>query len=196
MNIMAETIIVSDVMEHLFCPRFTYFQYCLNIAQMEEKRFKVRIGRELHGKKEKTNTGYLRKKLGVVLKRREAYLSSDKYKVRGVVDEVLQLSDGTYAPLDYKFAEFKKSTYRTYKYQSVIYGLLIKENYNADVKKGFICYIRSNNLVKEINFTKRDFDYAIGLIDEILSIIQKGFYPKATSHKMRCIDCCYRRICV
>ncbi len=37
---------------------------------------------------------------------------------------------------------------------------------------------------------------AIGMINEILNIIQKGFYPKKTSYNMRCVDCCYRRIYV
>ena len=33
-------ITISDVLEYLFCPRFIYFMYCLDIPQHEEKRYK------------------------------------------------------------------------------------------------------------------------------------------------------------
>jgi len=57
-------ITTSDVIEHLFCPRFTYYIHCLKIPQHEENRFKVQKGRHIHEIREKTNTEYLRKKLG------------------------------------------------------------------------------------------------------------------------------------
>jgi len=41
----------SDILEHLFCPRFTYFQSYLQIPQHEEKRFKVQKGRTVHENK-------------------------------------------------------------------------------------------------------------------------------------------------
>ncbi|MBT9146133.1 MAG: hypothetical protein DDT42_02015 [candidate division WS2 bacterium] len=40
------------------------------------------------------------------------------------------------------------------------------------------------------------FDNAVEIVDNVLEIIQKGFYPKATKYKARCVDCCYRNICV
>jgi hypothetical protein len=47
--------------------------------------------------------------------------------VRGSVDEVLTLADGTMAPFDYKFAEAPRSVYHNQKMQSALYGLLISE---------------------------------------------------------------------
>jgi len=187
---------VSDVIEYLFCPRFIYFIYCLGIPQHEEKRYKVIKGRELHELKKKFNKNYLRKKLNCIRKEDAVYLSSEKYHIKGEVDQVLILEDGTAAPLDFKFAEFKKTTYKTHKFQSVLYGLMIREVYNVEVNKGFVCYIRSNNKVEEIKFKEKDFEKATEIINEILNIVQKGLYPKKTSYKMRCVDCCYRRICV
>ena len=123
-------------------------------------------------------------------------MASERYHLKGIVDEVLSLEDGTLSPLDYKFAEYKDTTYRTHKYQSVLYALLIKDNYGQDVRKGYVCYIRSRHKVKEIPFDQKDFDEALRIVDEILAIIQKGFYPKKTKSSIRCIDCCYRNICV
>jgi len=190
------SITPSEVIEYLFCPRFTYFMNCLDIPQHEEKRYKVLKGRELHERRAEINKEYLRRKIDCVGKETLVYLNSDKCHIRGIIDEVLHLADGTIAPLDYKFAEFRDFLYRTHKIQSTLYGILIRENYGKEVKKGYICYLRSNYLVKEVQFSQKDFDEAESVVQDILKIISRGYYPKKTSYSMRCIDCCYRNICV
>jgi CRISPR-associated exonuclease Cas4 len=169
---------------------------CLDIPQHEELRYKVLKGRELHEKREVENREYIRKKIGCVSKDISVYIASRNLRVRGVVDEVLELNDGTFAPLDYKFAEYNDFTFETHKIQSVLYALLIMENYNKPVKKGFICYIKSGNKIKEIVYNEQDFCYTKEVIDEIFSVILKGYYPKKTKWQNKCIDCCYRNICV
>jgi len=187
---------VSDVMEYLFCPRFIYYQYCLTIPQHEEKRFKVLKGRELHESKTKFNKDYLRKKLGCTSREDEVFLSSEKYCIKGKVDQVLFLDDGSAAPFDYKFAKFHETLFKTHRFQLILYGLMIREIYNVPVNRGFVCYKRSNNLVQRVDFRESDFKKAIEAINDILEIMQKGIYPKKTSSSMKCVDCCYRRICV
>jgi CRISPR-associated exonuclease Cas4 len=186
----------SEVIEHLYCPRFTYFMSCLNIPQHEELRYKVLKGRELHEKREDTNRDYLRKRLGCIDKDISVYIASKELGIRGIIDEVLYLPDDTLAPLDYKFAEYSDYTFETHKVQSVLYALLIMENYRKPVTKGFICYAKDGNKVKEIVYSENDFCYAKDVIREIFSVILRGFYPKKTKWKNRCIDCCYRNICV
>lgn len=188
-------ISASVLLEYLFCPRFIYFMNCLCIDQQEDKRYKVLKGREVHENKAKVNIDYLRKRIGCIDKDVNVYLSSSKYQIHGEIDEVLTLSDGTMAPLDYKFAEYQETIFRTHKYQSVFYALLIRENYGKEVKKGFICYVRSKNMLKEIFITNNDVDELQSMILEILDITQKGYYPKGTKYKAKCIDCCYRNIC-
>ena len=189
-------VTVSDALEYLFCPRFIFFERCLMIPEHQERRYKVLKGRELHEVREKVNREYLRKKLNCVRKEISVYLTSQKYHFKGEVDEILFLDDGTAAPLDYKFAEFKKTVYRTHKYQAVLYGLLIKEHFGVDVKRGFVCYTRSNNYVAEIEFRQKDYEKAKEIVREILMIIQRGYFPDGTKQKARCVDCTYRNICV
>jgi CRISPR-associated exonuclease Cas4 len=186
----------SEVIEYLYCPRFIYFMNCLNIPQHEDQRYKVQKGREVHDEKSRINKEYLRKKLGCVDKEISVYLASSSLHLRGEVDEVLHFSDGTLAPLDYKFAEYKDWVFHTHKYQSTLYALLITENYGKEVKKGFLCYVRSNNLIKEVPFCSPDFEKARKLIREIIEIITRGYYPKKAGSMAHCIDCCYRNICV
>jgi CRISPR-associated exonuclease Cas4 len=189
-------VTVSDALEYLFCPRFIFFERCLMIPEHQEKRYKVLKGRELHEVREKVNRDYVRKKLNCVRKEISVYLTSHKYHFKGEVDEVLFLEDGTAAPLDYKFAEFKNTIYRTHKYQAALYGILIMEHFGVDVKRGFVCYTRSNNHVEEIDFKQKDYEKAKEIVSEILNIIQKGYFPEGTKQKARCVDCTYRNICV
>ena len=186
----------SDVIEYLYCPRFIYFMKCLDIPQHEDERYKVMKGREVHEEKAKINREYLRKKLGCVAKDISVYLTSSVLHLRGEVDEVLSLPDGTLAPLDYKFAEYKDWVFQTHKYQSTLYALLIMENYGKEVNRGYVCYLRSKSFIKEILFCTGDFEKAKNLVREILDIISKGYYPKKRSSAAHCIDCCYRNICV
>jgi CRISPR-associated exonuclease Cas4 len=186
----------SEVMEYLYCPRFIYFMNCLGIDQYEEQHYKVLKGREVHEERRRTNPDYVRKKIGCVAKDLDVYMASDRYHLKGKVDEVLHMADGTLAPLDYKYAEYKESVYRTHKYQAVLYALLIKDTYRCEVRRGYVCYIRSKNLVKEIEFSEIDFTQAATALEEIVKIVQTGFFPKRTPYRVRCVDCCYRNICV
>lgn len=186
----------SEVIEYSYCPRFIYFMNCLNIAQREELRYKVMKGRNIHKDRSIQNRDYLRKKLGCVKKDINIYLASPNLHVRGVVDEVLHLSGGTLAPLDYKYAEYQEQMFKTHKVQSVLYAMLIQEAYQKPVERGFICFIRSNSKIKEIVYKKEDFDDARSTVDKICDIIVKGYYPGKTKWRAKCIDCCYKNICV
>ncbi len=189
-------ITVSDALEYLFCPRFIFFMHCLGIAQREGRRYKVLKGRELHESREKVNRDYVRKKLNCLRKEISVYLISQKHHFKGEVDEILFLEDGTAAPMDYKYAEWKETVYRTHKYQAALYGLMIMEHYGVEVKRGFVCYTRSNHHVEEIVFRQKDFDRARQMVSQILMIIQRGYFPEGTKQKVRCVDCTYRNVCV
>ena len=186
----------SEVIEHLYFPRFTYFMNCLNIPQHEELRYKVMKGRKLHEEREKENREYLRRKIGCIAKEISVYVASPAIRVRGVVDEVLTLADGSMTPLDYKYTEYRDYLFETHKVQSVLYAMLIKEAYQKPVYKGYICYAKDGAVLKEIVYKEADFKYAKDVVDEIFSVIVKGKCPKKTSWRNRCVDCCYKNICV
>jgi len=188
------TITPSHVIQYLYCPRFTYFEYVLGIPQYEEKYYKVQRGREIHEQKAKQNTEYLRRKIGVKQKYINQYLTNKH--LRGEIDEVLYLLDKTMAPLDFKFAEYKEKIYETYKTQLYCYALLIEDNFNKKVKKGYLVYTRSKNKLIEIEIKEENKTKVKEAINNILNIIQKNLYPKATKYKKRCLSCTYNNICI
>ena len=187
-------ITATHLLEYLYCPRFIYFENVLDIPENQEKRFKVQKGRKVHEIVRKTNPAYFRKKLGVKDKKSDVYLASS-LGIRGIVDEVLFLNDDTAAPLDYKFAEYKQKLFKTYRFQLIFYARLIKDNFQVPVKKGFIIYTRSKNKLVEIPIKDKDFIELEKIVDDMISIINNCRYPKPTSVKRRCPDCCYKNIC-
>jgi CRISPR-associated exonuclease Cas4 len=151
-------------------------------------------GRHLHDYKQNINKDYLRKKIGVTKKYQEQYLTNNF--LRGKVDEVLMLKDGTMAPLDYKFAKYKDKIFNTYKTQLYCYAWLIEDNFSQKVEKGFLVYTRSKHKLIEVPVTEQAKERVKAAATEIINIIQQNRFPKATRYKKRCTGCTYRNICI
>lgn len=185
----------SHLLEYLYCPRFTYFEFVLGIPQHQEKRFKVRKGREAHELRQRINPRYLRKRLGVVRRDIDVRLISADLHLSARIDEVLTLADGDQAPFDYKYAEYKHRTFRNHRIQAALYGLLVRELRQCEVRKAFLCYIRSNFKVVEIPLAEADFAEARACLEDCRELIVTGYFPPATPWTRRCDDCCYANIC-
>lgn len=188
------SITPSHVIQYLYCPRFIYFEHVLTIPQYEEKSYKVMRGRHLHDERLERNKNYLRKRIGVVRRYDDQYLTNGL--MRGRLDEVLELSDGSMAPLDYKFARYEDKLYRTYQTQLYCYAWLIEDNFGRPVHKGFVVYTRSQNQVVEVPISNVDKDEVRKAAKAIAEIIDKNNFPKATPDKRKCVSCTYRNICI
>jgi CRISPR-associated exonuclease Cas4 len=186
----------SEVIEYLFCPRFTYFLNVLKVDQHEHRRKLVNKGRDIHELKLVQNKDYLRKKAGAVDKIQDVYLSSEKLRLVGRVDEVLFLDDGTAAPLDYKFAFWENKVFKTYIMQQTLYALLIEEHFSITVSRAFLVYVRSRNHLEEIAITPSRKQKAQKILDDIFNIITLSQFPNVKKIKRKCEDCTYRNLCV
>ena len=186
----------SLAIEYIYCPRFIYFMKVLDIPQNEEQRYKVLKGREIHNLKSLNDKDYLRKRINVKKKLINVELHSDEYKISGIVDEILFLDNGEIVPLDYKFSKYEGKIYKTSKLQMAMYAMLIQENYGLEVKRAYMVYTRSSNRLEELVFKEKDFLEVGEVVEKILKIIKKNYYPNSTSVKKRCIDCCYKNICI
>jgi CRISPR-associated exonuclease Cas4 len=184
----------SHIIEYLYCPRFTYYEYVLCIPQYEERHYKVEKGRQVHDQKLETNKEYLRKRIGVVEKHTDQYLTNEL--LRGKIDEVLLLNNDTMAPLDYKFAKFEDRIYETYRTQLECYAVLIEENFGKKVNKGFLVYTRSSNKLVEVEISDTAKQDIRRVCKEVNDIIIQNYFPQATKFKQRCVGCTYRNICI
>lgn len=188
------SITPSHIIEYLFCPRFTYFEFVLAIPQYEEKNYKVMRGRHLHDEKLERNKGYLRKRLGAVSRLDDQYLTNGL--LRGRIDEVLTLDDGSMAPLDYKFAVYEERIYPTYRTQLYCYAWLIEENFGKPVDRGFLVYTRSQNKVVKVPISQEHKSEVQRAAESIRAIMEQNLFPKATLQKRKCVTCTYRNICI
>ena len=188
-------ITCSHVLEHCFCPRFTYFEHVLAIPERQEKRFKVVMGREVHERAQSINKSYLRKKIGCIDRRFNVYLSTIDGLI-GQVDEVLTLDDNTMAPLYYKFAEYPGYVYKTHKLQAAFYARLIEESYGSRVTRAFLVFTRSNNKLAEVPLGEEAKTALEAAILELRTILGSGRLPDGAASRTACRDCCYRNICV
>lgn len=188
------SITPSHIIQYLYCPRFTYFEYVLAIPQYETRHYKVMRGRHLHDVRLEQNKSYLRRRLGVVRRYDDQYLTNAL--LRGRVDEVLELQDGSMAPLDYKFARYDEKVFNTYKTQLYCYAWLIEENFQRPVRRGYLVYTRSKNKVVEVPVSPEDKAEVQAAAQAIRDILDKNFFPKATKSKKRCLTCTYRNICI
>lgn len=188
------SITPSHIIQYLYCPRFTYFEYVLAIPQYEKRHYKVMRGRHLHDERLEQNKGYLRRRLGVVRRYDDQYLTNAL--LRGRIDEVLELQDGTMAPLDYKFAVYEETVFKTLKTQLFCYAWLIEENFGRPVRRGYLVYTRSQNKVVEVAVEPSDVDQVKKAAESIGQIIEGNIYPRATRDKRKCLTCTYRNVCI
>lgn len=186
----------SEVLEHIYCPRFTWYMNVQHIPQHEDTRFKVLKGREVHRRRATENRDYLRKRIGAVKREIEVYLASPTLRLRGIVDEVLWLKDGTMAPLDYKYTEPREQVFKTHETQILIYAMLIEAIYEKPVRKGYLAYVRTGQQLQGIEVTDSGKASVVAVVDQIFAILATGKLPSRTSSARRCEDCCYKNICV
>ena len=185
----------SEVIEYLYCPRFIYFMNVLKISQNEHERFLVNKGRDIHQLKLVRNKDYLRKKIGAVDKQTDLYLTSEKLRLVGKVDEVLFLADNSAAPLDYKYAFWENRIYKTLKTQQVLYALLIEEHFQIKVNQAFIVYIRSKNHIEQIEISLKMKTQALKIVDDIFDILNYNYFPEKKGNINKCLDCTYKNLC-
>ena len=187
------SITPSDIIEYLFCARFTWFERVLRVPQHEEANYKVMRGRTMHAEKSARDAEYLRRRLGVQEKHVNVYLTNDL--LRGEVDEVLLLDDGTAAPLDYKFAQWEGRLYDTYHTQLLCYAWLIETHYARPVRKGYIVYTRSKHYVHEVPIRPGDLERIQAAARGIATILRRQVYPPGTRQRKKCAHCTYRNLC-
>lgn len=186
----------SEVIEHIYCPRFTWFMNVQKIPQHEDTRFKVLKGREVHRRRATENRNYLRRKIGAVRREIDVYLASPELRLRGIVDEVLWLKDGTMASLDYKYTESRDHVFKTHETQITIYSMLIEAVYQQPVNRGYVAYVRDGNQLLEVPITTESKENVRCIVEQIFAIIRSCKLPARATSRLRCEDCCYKNICV
>jgi CRISPR-associated exonuclease Cas4 len=182
---------VTNVVEHAFCPRFTYFQLVLGIEQREGKRGTVLAGRTFHSRHSTTNKSYKIKRLNGV-KLTEILLYSKEYMFSGKIDEAIEASD------EILIIERKYSDYvvvgPTMKTQLGLLAILAEENFGKKVKRAVIVFDKTKRVEIPVKITKNIKQLALSVLQKTRDVLSSGLIPPSKFDN-RCLNCCYRKIC-
>ena len=192
-DVAEEFVSVTDIKHYVYCPRLVYFDRVLHAqpvfgSQQEE-------GKEQH-------EDYVRKEL----RRKDAVfyspefvgaekllftsLSSGVLGLQGNVDCIIKTVKGEYIPVEYKTMNSDKGKVCIdHKYQLVGYALLVEENFETVVRRGFVNYI-PEGLILRVDVTPSMKSYVKRVLGHIKRIIRDEELPPIRVAKHKCQGGC------
>jgi len=192
-DIAEDFVSVTDIKHYIYCPRLIYFDRVLHAtpvfgSQQEDSK-------ELH-------EDYVRKEL----RRKDAVfyssdfvgaekllfvsLSSSGLGLQGNVDCIIKTAKGEFVPVEYKnMSSDKGKVCMDHKYQLVGYALLVEENFDTVVRRGFVNYL-PEALVLEFEITPSMKSYVKRVLGHIKRIIRDEELPPIRVAKHKCQGGC------
>ena len=191
---------VTDIKHYIYCPRLIYFDKVLHAtpvfgSQQEDSK-------ELH-------EDYVKKEL----RRKDAIyyspefvgaekllfttLSSGNLELQGNVDCIIKTASDEYVPVDYKnMASDRGRAWMDHKYQLVAYALLVEENFDTVVRRGFVNYI-PETLILQLEITPTMKSYVKRVLGHIRRIIKEEELPPIRVAKQKCSGGCgHKQTCL
>jgi len=184
---------VTDIKHYIYCPRLVYFDKVLHAtpvfgSQQEDSK-------ELHEdyvKKElrRKDAIYYSPEFVGAEKLLFTLLSSGNLGLQGNVDCIIKTASGEYVPVDYKnMASDKGRVWMDHKYQLVAYALLVEENFDTVVRRGFVNYI-PETLILRLEITPTMKSYVKRVLGHIKRIIKEEELPPIRVAKQKCTGGC------
>ena len=191
-DIAEEFVSVTDIKHYIYCPRLVYFDRVLHAtpvfgSQQEDSK-------ELH-------EDYVRKEL----RRKDAVFYSPEFVgaellfasfssgvlgLQGNVDCIIKTAKGEYIPVEYKNMNSDRGKIcMDHKYQLVGYALLVEENLETIVKRGFVNYI-PEGLILQTEITPTMKSYVRRVLGHIKRIIKDEELPPIRVAKQKCTGGC------
>ena len=184
---------VTQLKQYVYCPRVAYYQIALpDVRPITYKMERgILAGQEAEGRERRRTLGAYglaagERSFGVRLLSAEAGLS-------GELDMLIETADER-IPVDYKLAE---RVGPHFKLQLVAYGRLLeaaRPDATRPARRGFLYLIPLRRAV-EVRFTpalRKQLDEALG---NLWAMAATQRMPPPTAHRMRCVDCEFRRFC-
>jgi CRISPR-associated exonuclease Cas4 len=184
---------VTDVKHYIYCPRLVYFDRVLHAqpafgSQQEESQelHEEYIRKELRRK----DAVYYSPEFAGAEKLLFVQLVSEKLQIQGVLDCLIKTAKGEYIPVEYKNMNSDRGkVYMDHKYQLVAYALLVEENFDVIVRRGFVNYI-PEKLILQFEITPTMKNYVKRVIGHIKRIIKEEKLPPIRVAKNKCLGGC------
>jgi len=184
---------VSDLLNHRFCARVTWFAYVLGVRQ--RGTVKTDHGRDEHERW--TERERNRWKDGASVRARSklvsAEVTSERLLLRGRVDALVG-DDGSVVPYEVKATLPPLKPWPGQVLQLAAYALLLEERYGRPVTRGYLHYLEGD-VVREVPIGEEDKQAVRDMLAEVQAVVTSEMMPPRAppSH---CRDCVYAKICV
>ena len=198
-DIAEEFVSVTDIKHYVYCPRLVYFDRVLHAtpvfgSQQEDSKelHEDYVRKELRRK----DAVYYSPEFVGAKKLLFASLSSGALGLQGVVDCIIKTAEGEYMPVEYKNMNSDNGKVcMDHKYQLVAYALLMEENYDTVVKRGFVDYI-PESLIVQFGITAEMKTHVKRVLGHIKRIIRDEELPPVRVAKYKCVGGCgHKQVC-
>jgi CRISPR-associated exonuclease Cas4 len=184
---------VSDLLNHLYCGRITWFSYVLGVRQ--RGTVKTEHGREEH--EQWLRREEERRRQGAVVRTQRKLVSvevcSDRLMLRGKMDALIDQT-GVVAPYEVKATVAPVRPWPGQVLQLGAYALLLEERYGRPVEHGYLHYLEGD-IVREVRIGEPERAAVLEVLAAIQDVVTTEAMP-ARAPASRCRDCVYRKICV
>jgi CRISPR-associated exonuclease Cas4 len=184
---------VSDLLNHRFCARITWFAYVLGVRQ--RGTVKTDHGRGEHERWVERERN--RWKEGASVRARSklvsAEVASERLLLRGKVDALVG-EDGSVAPYEVKATAPPQRPWPGQVLQLAAYALLLEERHGRPVTRGYLHYLEGD-VVREQPIEEADKQAVRDMLAEIQSVVTSETMPPRAP-PTHCRDCVYAKICV
>lgn len=181
---------VTDLKQYTYCARILYYHTCL--PDVRPITYKMQASIALHENEQKRA---VRRSLNLIgapdgTRLFDVSVLSANLHLSGQIDEIVETPHDI-IPIDYKLAQTEGQHFRL---QLAAYALLLEENYQKPVKRGFLYLIPKRKTI-EVPITTRLRKEIGAAINDMWKIAVQEHIPPATDWRQRCVDCEFRRFC-
>ncbi len=189
---------VVDLKQFQYCPRLIYFHHCLPHIRPVTK--KMAHGIEMQQAAMRNEARRSLKPYGLACGERQynVALESTELGLRGKIELVIETNDNPrqtpeLIPVDFKNSRRGKPDNHL-KLQLTAYALMLEENKQLPVKRGFLYYIPLRRAV-EVPINARLKANLRKSIATMRKIVAAEWMPSPTAQRGKCVDCEFRRFC-
>lgn len=181
---------VTDLKQYMYCPRIAYYQVCL--PDIRPTTYKMQAGIDAHN----AEPGRAKRRSLALFggpesqRQFDVTVLSQTRRLSGQIDEVV-VTESEHIPVDYKLA---RKAAHNYKIQLAAYALLLEDDRDIRVKRGYLYLIPIRKLV-EVAITSKLRQQVHQAIDAMQEMLATERMPVATDWRQRCADCEFRRFC-
>ena len=186
---------VTDLKQYSYCPRVTYYMYCL--PHLRPTTYKMQAGIDAQERVSALEERRSLQAYGVSRGERHFYVpvKSRALGCVGQVDMVIETHEAgqhRLIPVDYKLSRHPPG--RHFQLQVACYGMMLEEMYGVPVSEGFL-YLTPSRQAERVAMTQRLRREVATTMATIRALVGTQQMPPATKHRAQCVACEYRRFC-